>query len=216
MIKALYLSVTASIVLLLASPAAADAGVIRKTGAKIAVTSAGQSYELTYVPENETDRRLGMGAALFLEWFDLPVISLVTQLEYLPRGMDQQVNVTGPEGPEVIGTTTIENRLDYLSLPILAKGRLDLGSVTPYALAGVRFDYLLGYDSEYGAFDLVYSAFDKSTIGASVGAGIELNELLPFGLLAEVRYNLDLEDAYSTDLLKVSNNSYDFWIGVTF
>jgi hypothetical protein len=151
-----------------------------------------------------------------VEWFDLPILSVVTQLEYIPRGMEQVVNVTGPDGPEIIGTTTIENRLDYLSIPILAKGRLDLGSVTPYALAGVRFDYLLGYESEGGAFDIVYSAFDETTIGASVGAGVELNELLPFGLLFEARYNLDLEDAFSTDLLKVSNNAYDLWIGVTF
>jgi hypothetical protein len=214
--QTLHLAVLVSLVLLLAFPGTAGAGLIRKAGAKIAFSSAGQSYELTYVPENETERRFGMGAALFLEWFDLPILSVVTQIEYLPRGMAQEFNLTGPDGPEVIGTATVENRLDYLSLPILAKGRLDLGSVTPYALAGVRFDYLLGYESEGGVYDIVYSAFDETTVGASVGAGVELNELLPFGLLVEARYNLDLEDAFSTDLLKVSNNAYDLWIGVIF
>jgi hypothetical protein len=216
MTKTVFIAATALVATFLTTPETAGAGVLRMAGAKIAVTSAGQSYDITAIANEETDRRLGFGVAGFIEWFDLPVFSVVTQLEYLQRGMEQEFNVTSPESPEVLGTTTIENRLDYLSLPILAKGRIELGSVTPYALAGIRFDHLLGYESEGNFFNAVYDSFDRTTIGGSVGAGVELPELLPFGVLAELRYNFDLDDAYSTDLLTVSNNAYDLWIGITF
>ena len=81
------------------------------------------------------------------------------------------------EKPEkVIGTTTVSNRLDYLSLPVLAKGRIDLKSLTPYVLAGIRFDHMLGYESEGDIFNQVFDAFDPTTIGGSVGAGVEIDD----------------------------------------
>ena len=67
-----------------------------------------------------------------------------------------------------------------------------------------------------GAFNLVYDAFDRTSIGGSLGAGVNLGQVLPAGLFAEVRYNFDFDDAYSTELLTVSNNAVDLWIGVTF
>jgi len=213
--KTLFPAAIALVALLAASPETAAAGLLRKAGAKIAFSSAGQAYELAPVPEAETDRRFGVGFAVFGEWIDMPVLSLVTQVEYLPRGMAQDFIIPGSLG-EALGTISIDNRLDYISIPVLAKGRLDLGSVSPYALAGVRFDFLVGYESDGGVFDEVYSAFDDATVGASVGAGVEFAELLPTGLIVEFRYNMDLDDAYSTDQLKVSNNSYDIWLGVTF
>ena len=214
--KPIVIATIAAILLLIAAPAGADAGIIRKSGAKLAFTSAGQDYELTFAPDNETERRFGVGAGAFIEWFDLPVFSLITQVEYLPRGMKQEFNVTGPDGPEILGTSTIENRLDYISIPVLAKARLDLGSFSPYVLSGFRFDYLLGFESEDGVYDPLYSRFDRSILGCSVAAGVETGALLPVGLLAEIRYNFDLNDSYATDVLTVSNNAIDLWLGVTF
>ena len=208
-------AVIAAFVLTIIVPSTADAGLIRRGGVKLALTSANQNYELFALPGNETDRRFGLAAGVFLEWFDLPLLSVITQVEYAQRGMNQEVNLTDTSG-SVIGRGTIGNRLDYLSVPIMAKLRLDLGGVSPYALAGVRFDYLLGYSSDLGAFNPVYDSFDKSIMGGAAGAGIEIPDLLPVGLLAEVRYNFDLTDSYKTDLLKVSNNALDFWVGITF
>ena len=202
-------------VLLTLLPSSAGAGLIKSGGVKIALSTAGQSYELFAVPGIESDRRFGLAAGVFLEWFDLPLLSVITQVEYAQRGMSQDFNVTDTSGA-TIGTLKIGNRLDYISIPIMAKARIDLGGVTPYALAGIRFDYLLGYSSDRGAFNELYDAFDKSIMGGTAGAGIELKELLPVGVLAEVRYNFDLTDSYKTDLARVSNNSLDFWVGITF
>jgi hypothetical protein len=196
-------------------PAPANAGLIRSGGVKLALSTAGQSYEIFAVPGMETDRRFGLGAAVFLEWFDLPLLSVVTQVEYTQRGMSRDFNVTDTSGA-VVGTMSIGNRLDYISVPIMGKLRIDLGGVTPYALAGVRFDYMLGYSSDQGAFNDLYDAFDRSIMGGAAGAGVELDGLLPVGVLAEVRYNFDLTDSYKTDLARVSNNSVDLWVGITF
>lgn len=207
-------AVLAVLLLVVAAPEPLSAGLIRRGGAKLALTSADQSYSYTSPVSLDPDRRIGVGAAVFLEWFDVPVLSLVTQLEYLPRGMKETFNVTSPDGPEVIGQVEIRNRLDYISLPVLAKARIDLGSIAPYALAGVRIDRLLGYDSDRGAFDPVYADFKKTTVGGSAGAGLEIGSLLPVALLVEVRYNFDLTDSYKSDLLNVTNNSYDLWLGI--
>jgi hypothetical protein len=47
-----------------------------------------------------------------------------------------------------------------------------------------------------------------------VGVGVQIQSLLPVTILVEGRYNIDLSDSYETNLLKVRNNSFDFWLGV--
>jgi opacity protein-like surface antigen len=202
--------------LLIAAVTTADAGIIKRAGVKAALSTAGESYELVAVPGLQTDRRVGLGAAFFLEWFELPLLSVVTQVEYAQRGMKQTVNVTSPAGPDIIGQTTISNRLDYISIPVLLKARIGTPELMPYVLGGVRIDHLLGYHSDMGTFNPVYDSFDRTTVGGSVGAGVETDAILSLNLLAEVRYNFDFTDAYKTDLLHVSNNALDLWVGIAF
>ncbi len=204
------------LVFLLAIPQTGDAGIIKRKGVKAAVTSADQSYELTYLPGLETQRRFGFNVGGFLEWFDLPYFSVITQAEYSQRGMGQEFNVTGPDGPEIIGTTTLYSRLDYFSIPILGKFRYETENFTPYLLAGPRIDHLLGYDSDQGAFNILYDAFDRTMIGGTFGIGIESEAIFSTDVLAEIRYNMDLSDSYKTDLARVSNNAVDLWIGIAF
>ena len=47
---------TIASILFIVAPGEASGGIIRKAGVKLAFTSAGQSYDLTYLPGNETDR----------------------------------------------------------------------------------------------------------------------------------------------------------------
>ena len=124
--------------------------------------------------------------------------------------------MTGPSGPNPIGTKTLFSRLDYVSVPVLAKLRLQTGLFSPYILVGPRIDFFLGYKSDEDAFNAVYDKFKKTTLGGSAGIGVQIASLLPVSLIAEARYNFDFADSYETDLLKVRNNAVDFWLGVAF
>ena len=149
-----------------------NAQFVKRYGLKVAVTSADQQYELKYFPEMQTERRIGWCIAGFLEMFDAPVFSLMTQIEYSQRGMGQEFVLTGPD-PEPVGVTILYSRLDYLSIPILAKARFQTQTVSPYVVAGPRLDYLLGYTSDEDAFNSVYDNFNKIGVGGSVGFGIQ-------------------------------------------
>ncbi len=193
-----------------------SAQLLKNYGLKMAVTSADQKYDLTLAPGLETKRRAGFNVGVFAEWFDVPFFSLLTQVEYAQRGTGQVFAVTGPSGPEVIGTKTLYSRLDYVSVPVLAKLRLQTGPFTPYIVAGPRVDFFLGYKSDEQEFNAVYDKFKKTSLGGSAGVGMQIESILPVILLAEARYNFDFADSYETDLLKVRNNAFDFWVGVAF
>jgi hypothetical protein len=213
--KSMKFFVTIILLGCLLSPNDSNAQLVKAYGPKVAFTSAHQDFNYTYT-DVEVKRRNGFNAALFVEWLNLPFISAVTQLEYVQRGMGMEFVRTGPEGPEVVGRFTRYNRVDYLSIPQLAKIAIPVGMFSPYLSTGPRIDFLLGYKSDDGLFNAVYDEFKKTNIGGTISIGLESVELLPIGLLVEARYNFDFADSYSTQYLKVRNNSFDVWLGVAF
>ena len=193
-----------------------NAQLLKDFGLKAAVTSANQEFEFKSVSSFDTQRRVGVNLALFAEWLDVPYISLVTQVEYAQRGFGVDMVYTGPYGPEPLSTKTFYSRVDYLSIPVLAKLRLQTGAVAPYFLAGPRGAFLLGYKSDGSLFDEIYDKFKKATLGGTAGFGVQVESVLPVTLLAEARYNFDFGNAYDTHLMSVRNSAFDFWLGVAF
>jgi hypothetical protein len=207
-----YLLLSALILLV---PTKGDAQFPKSIGAKIACTSAAQVFDYTdFRPDFE--RRTGVNAAVFLEWFDGAPFSLVTQLEYAQRGMRLKFAQIGQTGPEIIGYFYQYNRIDYLSLPIVAKLSLPYQTISPYAIAGLRLDFMLGYKSDGNSFNSVYDGFAKTIYGATFGAGAELKVFQGFPVVLEARYNLDLKNSYKTQYLQVKNNSIDVWLGIAY
>jgi hypothetical protein len=99
---------------------------------------------------------------------------------------------------------------------VLAKLTLPVEPINPYLLIGPRIDFLLGYQSDENVFNAVYDDFSKTMTGASFAVGVDLKTLLPVAILVEARYNVDFKDSYSTQYLKVRNNSFDIWVGAAF
>jgi hypothetical protein len=185
-------------------------------GVKAAVTSANQDFDYSQMADLQMKRRVGFDVGVFAEWLDIPVLSIISQVEYAQRGSGMEFVETGPSGPQSIGTKKLYSRLDYLSVPILVKLRLQTSTITPYILAGPRLDILVSYQSDEGVLNLVYDQFKKTTLGGSVAVGVQIQSLLPVTILAEARYSIDLSDSYETNLLKVRNNAFDLWLGVAF
>jgi hypothetical protein len=160
-----------------------------------------------------TDYRWGITGGVYVELLDVPLLSLVAEVQYTQKGMSFSLPVTTESQPFGTGQfMTLSPRVDYLSFPLLAKLRLLFPILTPYIIAGPRAD-LLVYKKGDG-FDAVIDEFKSTDVGATVGVGVEVNTPLPVGLLAEVRYNASLTDSFKNEFLTVRNRSFDFLVGL--
>jgi hypothetical protein len=122
--------------------------------------------------------------------------------------------VTSEQNPDGIGEIiTKRPRVDYLSIPLLAKFRFETSVLTPYLIAGPRYDVLLGRHGE--GFQAVIDDFRRTEFGATIGAGVELRALFPFDALIEFRYNASFERAYKTNYLSVRNRTLDLMLGLS-
>ncbi len=183
-------------------------------GLKVAYTSAAQSFNYYGGGfEINDERRPGVNAAAFAEWSTIPNLSVVTQLEYTQRGKGVKFARTTND-PTVLDTWVQYHRVDYLSVPILAKLSLASGLVQPYLIAGPRVDFVLANHGADPNFRSLYDDFKSPNLGGSAGAGMSTTAIVPAEIFVEFRYNLDLTAPYDNGALRVRNNAYDIWLGV--
>lgn len=202
-------------ILLLVHTSDTHAQLLRGFGLKAGAVSANQSWNYTSITSLPTDDRWGISVAGFLEFFDLPYLSAVLEFQYTQKGMSQTIPVYTQSNPEVVAYfMTKRPRVDYFSIPVLAKVRFSTPFATPYLMAGPRWDFLMSTKGD--GFDAVTDKFKKSDFGATFGIGVEVPDLLPFDILAEFRYNSSLRDAFNNGFLAVRNRSFDMLLGVRF
>lgn len=187
---------------------------LRHWGVKVALTSADVNYQNKLAPGFETTRRMGFSIGAYVEWFETGWFTLITQAEYAQKGLGTDFLITGPAGPEILERKTLYSRLDYLSVPILGKATLQLGSLSPYVLVGPRVDFFLGYESDLNSFSTLFEKYGRTAFGATVGIGIQADSILPLPVVIEARYNLDIKKSFDNGVVKASNNSVDLWLGV--
>jgi hypothetical protein len=201
--------------LLLVLPTGDNAQLIKGYGIKVALTSSTQTFEYSNPPWTgfgpSPKRRIGFNAGVYVEWLALPIFSVLSEIEYVQKGFGEEFNITQND-PTVIATATEYRRIDYVSFPLLGKFILPLNSTNLYILAGPRADFLVAYDPNFSS---IYKDFKKTMFGASFGIGLNLETFMPFPLSLEFRYNSDFSDSFDNGNLRVRNNSYDFWLGVT-
>lgn len=191
------------------------AQLLRSYGVKVAYTSASQTLNSPYDVNgwwvaSQTSSVNGVNIAAFAEWFDLQHLSFISQIEYDHRGANLQYTINGEPA-------STRGGLSYLSVPMLAKIKIQTGSVSPYVIAGPRADFLVSYEDfhiEPGPYP-IYARFKKSMVGWSMGVGLETGTLLLVNLLAELRYDFDFSDSYNDGLVKIRNNALDIWLGVS-
>ncbi|MCL4510100.1 MAG: PorT family protein [Bacteroidetes bacterium] len=195
------------------------AQLIKSYGLKVAFTSASQNISypfdaLGWWTSSRVSPQPGFNVAAFAEWLNFPFFSVISQIEYDQRGTKLEYFVRGDSGP--IAKASTNGRLDYLSLPILAKITILNGPLSPYLIAGPRVDFIAGHNDveiQPNMYPL-YSNFRNTMLGWSMGVGLQTGSLLPVTLLAELRYNVDFFDSYNNDNVRIRNNALDVWLGV--
>jgi hypothetical protein len=144
-----------------------------------------------------------------VEWLDIPMFSFSSEVHYIQKGMKISVPVTTETNPDGTGDyRTFSPRVDYLSVPILAKARFVDGQLSPYIIAGPRVDFLLQTKGE--GFQVILDKFEKVDFGATVGVGVEVKSFEPVHLGVEFRFSPSFKDGYSSAFTKVRNSSMEF------
>ena len=196
-----------------------SAQIIRSYGIKAGAVLAGQHWD--YSPSSPLagidiadQMRWGLDVGCFIEWLDTPTFTLITEAHYLQRGFREELPATSPASPDGIWTQVLTPRLDYLSIPLLMKARIDFASVSPYLLSGPRYDVLLSKNPD--GYDLVIDQIKDYDWGLAFGAGIVYDLSPCFDVGAEFRYDLSFQDIYKTNILTVRNHSMQFQAYIAF
>ena len=198
------------------SSSAAESQCVRSFGLMLGATAASQDWAYAAnVGSLDARTRWGIDVGGFVEWLDIPILSISTEVHYVQKGFKIETPVTTAQSPDGNGSVfTLSPRVDYLSIPIVAKCRLDLAGSSLYAFAGPRVDFLVGSNDE--GFGAVLDKFKSTEYGATMGLGVEAIRLGSVGLGAQFRYSPTLQDSYATNLLSVRNRSLEMLIVVSY
>jgi len=200
-------------------PCLAQAQLIRSFGLKVGTTAASQDWQFApYAGFIDPLTRWGLDVGGFVEWLDIPVFSISSELHYVQKGFRVQWPIPAPDdvvGRGNYGAATESPRLDYLSVLLLAKARLAAGSTFLYIIAGPRLDSYLS-TREGGEFDDVLKQVRSHELGVTVGLGCEATQLGPLNLGAEIRYSPTLQDSYTTSRLTVRNHSFEMLVVLSY
>jgi hypothetical protein len=187
-----------------------ESQLIRGYGLKVGVASTNQNWDWapvygTVSTSTAAYQSLDIGA--FIEWLDIPLFSVLTEVQYIRKGSDvTSYHITPFPGSVVFNYAGyLSTRISYLSVPLLAKLRMNGGLLSPYIVAGPRFDFRLS--SSNGAF----SSGDLKTIdvGGTFGVGVESASILPIQVGLEFRYSPDFQASYSGPSYTVRNRSLE-------
>ena len=163
---------------------------------------------------DEIERREGLMAVAFAEWFGASYFSLLTELGYVQRGYSNTVELRDSQG-QSLGPKKGTFRFDYLTFSVLPKVKYSGSAFQPYILVGPRGDMLLRRASSRSIFDMLVSKYDMIAFGGVVGGGIEVDKkVFTVPIFVEVRYNTDVTDSLSCCPREIRNNAFDILIGV--
>jgi hypothetical protein len=195
--------------------------VIESIGVKGGISISNQTYDyrslgFTY----KYDYKVGLYSALTAELFKGKYLSLSTDIGFVQKGMQQEVEEITAEFPEGTGEYIIwETTIGYISLSPMLKGFYDFNRFTTYALIGPRIDYRIKYESNFSSH--IINETNKLIWGITYGAGAEY-KIKKFGIILEFLGHPDFtaimdkktSDGYSG--LKITGNSYIITTGIKY
>ncbi len=169
----------------------------------------------------DTKYRTGLAIGLFREFILSPAISIHGEALYVQKGFEIDGLILLDDENHTLQTVEQQNRIDILSLSILAKAALPSGT---YIIGGPRLDVEVGSDYEHQSMNALKNVFASPIFGLSLGIGQELTFMPWPGLFIEGMYYHDIGDLYkrqgiTTDvstLESVKNKAFSVVMGVKF
>lgn len=184
-------------------------------GVKIGLALANQEFDYTNIDAPDFKYRTGLAAGVSAEFFTDRLLTLVAELNYVQKGFKDVQPETNETGSQPIGELEYNYRFDYLSIPVYAKLRWRKPLISPYIIFGFHYDYLLSRPTDEG-FDDVFENYKDDDMGVTLGIGGEYKINDKYTILLEIRSSPGSSYVYKTELLKVTNTSFEILAGVQF
>jgi hypothetical protein len=144
-----------------------------------------------------------------------------SELGFIQKGFRNNISVTGTTGLPVDFDNQNVN-LNNLALNLGIQYRPFRFRVVPYAVAGLRGDYLLFYRDvkykdtatgiEYSMYKSLLDEYKKFNLGGLIGMGVLFNNNIYF----EAYYNPSITRNRNTSTLKIRDNSWEVRVGFNF
>lgn len=150
---------------------------------------------------------VGLSAGVYAEFKGYSIFDILLELNYLQKGFVREEQYTTGE------SYTLKQRTDYLNFSLLIKTKVYDGIVTPYLIAGPRYDFEIT-KTGYSVDNPYYEAFNKNLFGFYFGVGSKF-DFFNINLLAEAIYDLGITDLYDDSLVTVTTDTFIFRIGIT-
>lgn len=183
---------------------------VRGFGIKVGTTISNQNWDYIASLPDADYNKTGFNAGVFAEFLNVPFISIVTELNYVQKGMNTDLYVSTATNPDGTGEK-LEGSFYYFNISALGKLRYNLGIISPYIAAGPKVDFELSRSSLLEKWNDV----KKNRIGAKIGIGSEVN-LQVVNLLVEFMYDTDFTKLMDANGLKINTHSYDLRVGILF
>jgi len=181
---------------------------IKSYGFKVGGTISHQDWSVTLPGDFTKDDKLGMNVGAFAEFFNMPIFSLITEINYVQKGFESKyLNIVNG----FVSFPSWKLRIDYLNISLLAKSKMGLGIFSPYIFVGPRIDFELSRTSSIS--NNVNYDFEKSMVGLKLGIGSEI-EIFQIKFLTEFIYDYGFGDLNKRENIEVKSNSIEFRLGM--
>jgi len=202
------------IILITVICSSAKSQIISNCGLKLGVGISNQSWDYQAGMNLDWNNKIGISPRIFADFFNYSFFQLEGEIGFLRKGIKDKIPVTTSTQPDGNGNYyEINNKLDYLIVSALAKFRYNLGTFSPYIQLGPQLNILLNKNIAKG-IEVVFDKYKESNIGLSIGAGSELNNILPVSILVEYRYEKDFINNYDSSNLILKNYSHVILLGI--
>jgi hypothetical protein len=141
-----------------------------------------------------------------------------SELGYIQKGFKNNINVIATNGAPV----NFEHQdviLNNLALDMSVEYKPFIFRVVPYALAGLRGDYMISYRDakytdpitgiEYNMYKTVLDEYNRFNLGGLIGLGAVFNNNIYF----EAYYNPSITRNRDTSALKIRDNCWEVRVG---
>lgn len=199
-----------------------EAQIIESIGIKSGMSFSNLDYKYASSQLNTMyDIKTGIYLVATAEAFTGKYLSVSTDLGFVQKGAQQEIELTTPDFPEGTGEFTLwKTTLGYLTFSPSLKATFSIRDACIYALAGPRIDYRIVYSTSPLDSD-PDEEMHKLIFGLSWGAGFEYRPGR-FGFLIELLGHpdftplLDLKPADNSLGLKVTGKSFILSTGVRY
>ncbi len=199
--------------ILLALPSPGSAQMVRGWGIEGGASGGYQLLSITsaaQVPSIPHVIRWGFTAGAFVEFLNMPALSLVLETAYAQRGRTVTAEEVAASQIQTPGLSTgppgATPRLDYVHAAVLVKLRAGKIGFVPYAVLGPRFDFLVGRAQDPSH---LLDNFKRSDVGVALGGGVEIVAHRRPLVSLEGRWCPGFSRAFSAPSLTIRNQSVD-------